>query len=399
MYRSERNTRKHKPIFREMTSASARRRPGGSIRVQGQGYSKVDTDAQPPDAAAASSGSSLQLPTMASNGLAADWDTEAEAEDDGNPMLLDELSGINRTLEKQIETLRLRLDFDTRHHDAEKHALLVETGAKLKSKAEEIDLLKQQVTVKDTKMKDIEKQNAKKSEEIITLRREIESLNNEVVHAKSYANDLMSQMSTLTKEREQLEREGVFGDREQEVTALRREVSDLRNNLHTLESELTKARELVATQGNKLKFADSDKKSLQLKFKEELAKVSHSMRMEVERMRDVMKKQWEEMRALREQNFSMSKDIKDIRSLLINGCLDDDGKMQQQEDQDHGAQSQGHMAQGQSPRQHSPTHALSLPQTARGSKQGYSNGYNMAALKPSLPVLNKDSKKTAGRRK
>jgi len=344
---------------------------------------------------------------MASGGYPGD--SEPEMDEEGNPMLVDELVGINKTLEKQIETLRLRLDFDTRHHEAEKHSLLVETGAKLKSKAEEIDILKQQMTVKDAKIKDIEKLNTRKSEEINALRKEIENLNNDVVCAKTYANDLMSQMSTLTKEKEKLEREGVFGDREQEVAAMRREVSDLKNNLHTLEIELTKAREVINTQGSKLKFADNDKKSLQLKFKEELAKVSHSMRMEVERMRDVMKKQWEEMRSLREQNMNMSKDIKDIRSLLINGCLDDDAKMQQQDEQSNGSgqtqvqgQFSGHgqssnQGQGQSPRQLSPTHAVSLPQTARGAK--VYNGLNMAPLKPSLPVLNKDNKRGGQRRK
>ena len=102
----------------------------------------------------------------------------------------------------------------------------------------------------------------------------------------------MAQMSALTREKEKLEREGVFGDKELEMLALRKEVSDLKYNLTMLEEELSKARDLIDTQGNKLKLVDSDKKSLQFKFKEELARVSHSMRMEVERMRDVMKKQW-----------------------------------------------------------------------------------------------------------
>ncbi|KAH3867396.1 uncharacterized protein LOC127867523 [Dreissena polymorpha] len=367
-------------------SSSARQRTARLFAIQGQGYPKLDHD--PGGAAAAS-----HVGAMASHAFPSDSETEG---DEGmTPVLVDELTGINRTLEKQIETLRLRLDFDSRHHEAEKHALLVETGAKLKAKTEEIDIMKNQLIAKDSKVKEIEKDNERKSNEISALRREIETLNNDVVGAKAYANDLMSQMSALTREKEKLEREGVFGDKELEMLALRKEVSDLKSNLTMLEDELSKARDLIATQGNKLKLVDSDKKSLQFKFKEELARVSHSMRMEVERMRDVMKKQWEEMRSLREQNFSMSKDIKDIRSLLINGCLDDDSKLQQQQEE-----GQGH-PQGNTtvPGQFASAHQVALPQTARGSKQT-TNGFNMGALKPSLPVLNKESgKKTTNRRK
>jgi chromosome segregation ATPase len=280
--------------------------------------------------------------------------------------------------------LRLRLEFDTRHNEAQKSAILAETGAKLKSKTEEINILKQQIQIKDVTIKGIGEKNEQKDAEINELRRQIDTLNEEVNSAKLYANDLVSDLANLTRDKEKLELEGVFGDKDKEVNALGKEVSDLKSNLDTLESELVKARDVITTQNGRIKFMESDKKSLQLKFKEELAKVSHSMRLEVERMRDVMKKQWEEMRSLREQNFSMSKDIKDIRSLLINGCLDDDTKLQQQE------------GQGQTGQQDHST-PVAVPQTARGGKTVY-NGYNMGALKPSLPVLNKD-RKSSSRRK
>lgn len=320
---------------------------------------------------------------MSSQALPADSETETEDEIT-NPMLADELAGINRTLEKQIETLRLRLEFDRRHHDTEKHAILSEAEAKLKSRAEEIDILKRQIQAKDATLKDVTKENERRDVEIAELRRQIESLNSEVDCAKSYADELVSQLNSLTREREKMEREGVFGHRDREVNALKKEISELKLNLATLETELSKAREVMNSQNNKLRLADNDKKSLQIKFKEELARVSSSMRLEVEKMRDVMKKQWEEMRSLREQNFSMSKDIKDIRSLLINGCLDDDAKLQQQ--QEHGG-DQGHYAQQV---------AVSLPQTARGGKQP--NGMHMSPLKPSLPVLNKEKKSSQKRK-
>lgn len=314
---------------------------------------------------------------MASHALPAD--SETENDEDTNPMLVDELVGINKTLEKQIETLRLRLDFDSRHHEAQKNAILVETGAKLKTKAEEINILKQQISVKDSAIKDITSENEKRDSEINDLRRQIVELNSEVDSAKTYANTLVSELTDLTREKERLELEGVFGEKDRQVDALRKQVSELTLNLTTLETELTKARDVITTQNGKIKLMETDKKSLQLKFKEELAKVSHSMRLEVEKMRDVMKKQWEEMRSLREQNMSMSRDIKDIRSLLVNGCLDDDAKVQQQEGKGH-----------QIP-QEQMTPQIPVPQTARGGKTVY-NSFNMGALKPSLPVLNKDKK-------
>lgn len=349
----------------------------GAFRVQGQGYSKQEADG---------GGAASSEQTMSSHALPADSETDVE-EDMTNPMLADELAGINRTLEKQIETLRLRLEFDRRHHDAERHAIILEASAKLKSRAEEIDILKQQIHAKDATIKDLGRENDRRDGEISELRRQIESLNNEVACAKSYANDLVSQMNSFTREREKMERDGVYSDKEQEVNALKKEISELKLNLATLETELSKAREVMNSQNNKLRLADNDKKSLQVKFKEELARVSSSMRLEVEKMRDVMKKQWDEMRSLREQNFSMSKDIKDIRSLLVNGCLDDDAKVQQQKEKGD---------QGRYAHQVAVSPPVPVPQTARGGKQV--NGAHMGALKPSLPVLNKEKKSSQKRK-
>ena len=151
---------------------SARQRTARLFAIQGQGYPKLDPD--PGGAAAAS-----HIGAMASHAFPAD--SETEGDENMTPVLVDELTGINRTLEKQIETLRLRLDFDSRHHEAEKHALLVETGAKLKAKTEEIDIMKNTLIAKDSKVKDLEKDNERKSNEISALRREIETLNNDVV--------------------------------------------------------------------------------------------------------------------------------------------------------------------------------------------------------------------------
>ncbi|KAL4236727.1 hypothetical protein ACF0H5_005111 [Mactra antiquata] len=375
-----RSTKRQRPARKEMTPSSARVRVRGSghFRIQGQGYQKVDQGYQSDCGAAAASG--VQ---MASHALPAE--SETENEDEYSP--INELVGINKTLERQIETLRLRLEYDGRHHESQKQAIMAETTAKLKAKGEEITILKSQIFDKDETIKTISKQNEQRNNQITELKQEIEELNSEVASAKTYANDLVAELAKLTREKERFEMEGVTGGQDGEVNALRKEVGDLKLNLTTLESELVKAREIITTQNGKLKLMDSDKKSLQLKFKEELAKVSHSMRLEVEKMRDVMKKQWEEMRELREQNHSMSKDIKDIRSLLVNGCLDDDAKEQQLHQQHVQQESHGHIL----PPHEYVAPPIHVPSTARGSGKIYNN-YNMGALKPSLPVLNKDKK-------
>ena len=329
---------------------------------------------------------------MTSHAHASDAERDStEFEDDrGNPMLVDELVGINRTLEKQIETLRLRLEFDSKHYESQKQTLLAETGVKLKAKADEMAKLREEMSIKDATIRGLSETNEEKSVEILEMKKQIETLNEEVSGSKAYASTLVSELAMLTRERDKMPPGEKFESKDKEISALRKEVSDLRLNLATLESELSKAREVIVNQSGKIKFMDADKKTIQLKFKEELAKVSHSMRLEVEKMRDVMKTQWEEMRMLREQNLNMSRDIKDIRSLLINGCLDDDAKSQQQQ------QTQDNQGQGNAQTQPQ-SGAVSLPQSARGGKTVYS-GYNMGALKPSLPVLNKDTKKTSRRK-
>ena len=364
---------------------SAREKPGGSFRVQGHGYSSSHGRDYTGAGAAGVYVGSRAAP-------------EEEHGDDTltNPLLIDQLLGINKTLEKQIETLRLRLDFDTRHHEAQKVAIIADTGCRINSKNDEIKKLKEQLDSKDSKMKTLAEVNDKKSSEISELRKQLESLTQDVESAKTYANDLTDELAILTEEKKKLETGGAFGDKDKQINELQKEVGDLQTNLGTLETELKKAQEMVGSQSGKIRLLENDKKNIQLKFKEELAKVSHSMRLEVEKMRDVMKKQWEEMRGLREQNESMSRDIKDIRNLLISGSMDAEDSRSQYES----IVPMHRHDFTRSSNENQLVHAVPLqPPHANSASRGVKYQYPQGVMKPSLPVLNKDAKKMTPARK
>ena len=323
---------------------------------------------------------------------------EEEHGDDAltNPMIVEQLLGINKTLEKQIETLRLRLDFDTRHYEAQKLAIIADTGCRINNKNDEIKKLKEKLDSKDSKIQTLSEVNDKKSSEISELRKQLESLTLDVESAKTYANDLTDELAILTEEKKKLESGGAYGDKDKQINDLQKEVGDLQTNLVTLETELKKAQEMVGSQSGKIRLLENDKKNIQLKFKEELAKVSHSMRLEVEKMRDVMKKQWEEMRGLREQNESMSRDIKDIRNLLISGSMDAEDSRSQYET----IVPMHRNDFTRSTNENQLVQAVPLPPPqANSASRGVKYQNTQSMLKPSLPVLNRDPKKMSTTRK
>lgn len=379
--------RKAKGSLKDVSSPmSAREKAGGSFRIQGHGY---NLDHSRDFAGAGASG--VYITSRAAPGEDENDDTNALT----NPLLIEQLLGINRTLEKQIDTLRLRLDFDARHHEAQKVAIIADTGCKINSKNEELKRLKEELSAKDSKIQTLSEANEVKSGEISDLRKQLDNLTLDVDSAKTYANELVDELAILTEEKKKLESGGAFGDKDREINELQKEVCDLKANLTTLEADLKKAHEIVGSQSGKIRFLENDKKNIQLKFKEELAKVSHSMRLEVEKMRDVMKKQWEEMRCLREQNDSMSRDIKDIRNLLISGSFDEDAKSQQSllVPMHRNEHARNTAIESQL------VGAVPLPPPSVNTNRGVKYQYPQGALKSSLPVLNKDSKKVTPVRK
>ena len=61
----------------------------------------------------------------------------------------------------------------------------------------------------------------------------------------------------------------------------------MRSNLSKLERELAKAKEVISAQGGKLRLLDHEKHNIHVKFKDELARATQTMRHEVEKMREV----------------------------------------------------------------------------------------------------------------
>ena len=61
----------------------------------------------------------------------------------------------------------------------------------------------------------------------------------------------------------------------------------MRGNLGKLERELSKAKEVISSQGGKLRLLEHEKHNLHVKFKDELHRATQTMRHEVEKMREV----------------------------------------------------------------------------------------------------------------
>lgn len=119
-----------------------------------------------------------------------------------------------------------------------------------------------------------------------------------------------------------LETGAAYHEKEKLIQHLTKQVKDLRENISQLERELTKAKEMIAKQGGKLRLLENEKLNIHTKFREELGKATQNMRLEVEKMREVMRSQWEEMRDLRQQNEGMSIDIKEIKDMLLGDICD-----------------------------------------------------------------------------
>ncbi|KAK3091453.1 hypothetical protein FSP39_019948, partial [Pinctada imbricata] len=229
--------------------------------------------------------------------------------------LLHRLLRLNESLEKQIETLRLRAEYETKRNEKSTAELKRQTRSVIQENEDKLQVLKTELKSRDNKIEDLVTESRYKSEEIKTLQSQITNLNEEANVAKKYVQQLQRDLSFIKEGNGHKEKEA-------EIQALKGEIESLLRNLGVMEGELRKCRELISSQRGIIKEYDSDKKVSRFKFKEELNKVSATMRLEIERLRDVMKNQWEEMRLMREQNDVMSKDIKDIKQMLVTSSLD-----------------------------------------------------------------------------
>ncbi|KAH9500284.1 hypothetical protein Btru_073623 [Bulinus truncatus] len=230
---------------------------------------------------------------------------------------VDQVMEINRKLVAQIETLRLKVEVDTRHHEKTTKSLKGDKESTLQTRDTEIDNLKNDLKKKDDTVKLLVEDNAKKGSEIKRLQDHIDELKEDVRISQLYADEIQKQLDQLKTDKNNLTSGAAYKEKDEDIKALQEEVDTLKKHLHTLEDELIKAKEKIAQQGARLRFMEHDKTNTQLKFKEELAKASLTMRSEVEKIRNVMHQQWEEMRKLREQNKFMQENIQEIKSMLL----------------------------------------------------------------------------------
>uniref|UniRef100_A0A2C9KK43 Uncharacterized protein n=1 Tax=Biomphalaria glabrata TaxID=6526 RepID=A0A2C9KK43_BIOGL len=246
------------------------------------------------------------------------------------PSAVEQVMEINRKLVAKIETLRLKVEVDSRHQEKTKNDLLNDKTIALQTRDLEIQNLKNDVKKKDKTVKLLEAENAKKGSEIQRLQEHLEELKDDVKMSEQFAKEIQSQLDQMKKEKMGLESGTLYQEKEENIRALQEEVDSLKEHLQTLDEELLKAKDKIVHQGARLRFLELDKNNTQIKFKEELAKASRTMRGEIEKIRSVMHQQYHEMRELREQNKEMCESLREIKELLVENQNTDSARDQQE---------------------------------------------------------------------
>ncbi|XP_012943118.1 60 kDa neurofilament protein [Aplysia californica] len=229
---------------------------------------------------------------------------------------VEQVMSINRKLVAQIETLRLKVEVDARQHERVKAGLLSTTQNKVKVRELEIENLKTTIEKKEDTVKTLSAENERKGDEISVLQGHLDVLREDLRGSRTYVDEIQKQLGQLEEEKQSLEVGTAYSSKDKQISDLQREVNTLQKHLETMEQELIKAKDKISLQGGKLRQADLDKSQIQVRFKGDLAKVTQTVRKEVERTREVMRAQWEEIRELRQQNEDMRSDIREIRELL-----------------------------------------------------------------------------------
>lgn len=236
---------------------------------------------------------------------------------DQDSSAVQQVMNINRRLVTQIETLRMKVEIDAKHQETARAGVKAQTQAEVKVKDAKLKGLKADLMDKDEAVKNLTDSNLQKESAIQRLEDDIKELKDDIFVSKGFANDIQKQLEDLQKATLSLESGSAYQEKDDNIRDLQAEVSKLHENLAQLEKELSWAKDKIAQQGVRLRLVDNDRLNTQAKYKEELSKVTLTMRGEIEKMRDVMRQQWKEMRDLREQNEDMREDLSEIRNLVI----------------------------------------------------------------------------------
>ncbi|XP_033738230.1 chromosome partition protein Smc-like isoform X2 [Pecten maximus] len=266
--------------------------------------------------------STLSTPTSSSR------PSTGELTDPGEPLgafsvppeavgVLETVININKTLEHQIDTLRIRIDVEAKHHEQEKKKMITEKERALQQKEAEIAELRGSITNREGRIDVLVKEREEQDLQISAKMDEISGLRDLVQQTEDYADQLTKKVGKLKDVKRQLESDTVYKHQNEEIRKLKHELVTMKERLNSMESELVRARNIMEQQNKKIKFLEFEKSEMNTKFRDELEKASRAMRQEVERMREVMKQQYEEMRNLREQNKEISNDVRDIKDILL----------------------------------------------------------------------------------
>ncbi|KAK3089203.1 hypothetical protein FSP39_001693 [Pinctada imbricata] len=270
----------------------------------------------------------LEVPSPPSSSRPSSTSTSGTTGEFGEPLgalqlppeamgVLETVVNMNRTLEHQIDALRLKIDVDAKQYDMDRKKIVHDKDKQIKVKQTEIEILKATVRDREGKIKVLESQNDEKDSEIQDKLEEIQDLKAVVEQTEDYAGKLSKKLDKLKLEKKHLESDSVYKQQNEEIRRLRHELVAVRDKLIAMEKELNRAKHVIEQQGHKIKLLEFEKSEMNARFKDELEKASRAMRQEVERMREVMKAQYEEMRNLREQNKEISNDVRDIKDLLL----------------------------------------------------------------------------------
>ncbi|CAC5402513.1 unnamed protein product [Mytilus coruscus] len=230
--------------------------------------------------------------------------------------LIEQIVNMNLGLEKQIETLRLRLDFGRKHHHAANESEKLSMESEIKAKTIKIDALKTELNNKESSLSQLEEDNDNKRNKLAEIQTQISEMKQNVDSATTWITEIQKEIVNLESENRQLVSGEAFEKAQRDIATLKNEIYTFQQNIKVMSKELNRAREVVVSQGNSMKILETDKLNIQVKFKEDLQRITMSVRFEIERMRDIMQNQWSEMKYLREQNQTVRQDVKEIRNLL-----------------------------------------------------------------------------------
>ncbi|KAL8584599.1 hypothetical protein ACOMHN_002329 [Nucella lapillus] len=250
--------------------------------------------------------------------LTSDDDVTRSIDDEEADEMLQGVVSMNKILEGQIETLRLRLQVEDKQHLEDKNKLRREKDGVIQSKECEVEDLKDSLTNRDERIHHLVKAGQEKDRTIQDKVSEIDDLKKMVRQTEEIAHKLHRQIGQVKHKKEALETDTLYKEQNEEIGRLSEEMTELKKRLSGMEQELQRAAKIMEQQTCRIQQLEKERGNMSAHFKEELDKATRAMRQEVERMRAVMRQNYEEMRQLREQNRQMHNDVRDIKYLLMN---------------------------------------------------------------------------------